>query len=94
VSVLLRDPAGHPPVEILGHELMAVADAQHGDAEGIDAGIDAGDVGSVTLAGPPEMMMPRAPASSRAGRLRSATIACTPSSRYAGRSGGSTAHRR
>src|SRR5882762_11154523 len=41
----------------------------------------AGDVGSVTLAGPPEMMMPRAPASSRAGRSMSATIACTPSSR-------------
>src|SRR5438552_17609280 len=44
-------------------------------------GSTAGDVGSVTLAGPPEMMMPRAPASSHAGRLMSATTACTPSSR-------------
>src|SRR5947207_7711549 len=44
-------------------------------------GSTAGDVGSVTLAGPPEMMMPRAPASSRAGRSMSATIACTPNSR-------------
>src|SRR6267378_6681833 len=35
----------------------------------------------MTLAGPPEMMMPRASRSSAAGRLRSATTACTPSSR-------------
>src|SRR5712664_1598607 len=40
-----------------------------------------GHVGSMTLAGPPEMMMPRASRSSAAGRLRSATTACTPSSR-------------
>jgi len=42
MAVLFRDPTGHPPVEILGHELMAVADAQHGDAQGIDAGVDGG----------------------------------------------------
>src|SRR5215510_6748396 len=40
-----------------------------------------GEVGSVTLAGPPEMMMPRAPDKSEAGRLMSATTAWTPSSR-------------
>ena len=44
-------------------------------------GSTAGDVGSVTLAGPPEMMMPRAPWKSSAGRLMSATTAWTPSSR-------------
>src|SRR5919204_4436495 len=37
--------------------------------------------GSVTLAGPPETMIPRAPRSSLAGRWTSATTACTPSSR-------------
>src|SRR5262245_61056266 len=41
----------------------------------------AGEVDSVTLAGPPEMMMPRAPAKSPAERLMSATMAWTPSSR-------------
>src|SRR5690242_3466433 len=41
----------------------------------------AGLVGSVTLAGPPEMMMPRAPRSSAAGLLTSATTAWTPNSR-------------
>src|SRR5215467_9447486 len=41
----------------------------------------AGLVASVTLAGPPEMMMPRVPRSSAASRCTSATTACTPSSR-------------
>src|SRR5262245_28926215 len=45
------------------------------------AGSTDGDVGSATLAGPPEMMTPRAPRSSAAGRLMSPTTACTPSSR-------------
>ena len=33
--------------------------------ERVDAGIDGGRLGSVTLAGPPEMMMPRAPVEAR-----------------------------
>src|SRR2546423_2420234 len=45
------------------------------------AGSTVGAVGSITLAGPPEMMIPRAPVRSRAGRSMSATTACTPSSR-------------
>src|SRR5215510_10395585 len=44
-------------------------------------GSTAGLVASVTLAGPPEMMMPRALRSSAAGLPTSATAACTPSSR-------------
>src|SRR5512132_4011159 len=44
-------------------------------------GSTAGEVGSVTLAGPPEMMMPRASWKSAAARLMSATTAWTPSSR-------------
>src|SRR5258706_15199186 len=42
VAVLLGDPAGHASLEVFGHELMAVADAQHGHAQGVDAWIDGG----------------------------------------------------
>src|SRR2546426_8859670 len=44
-------------------------------------GSAAGLAASVTLAGPPEMIRPRAPRRSAAGRLTSATTAWTPSSR-------------
>src|SRR5512146_268464 len=45
------------------------------------AGSTDGLVASMTLAGPPEMMMPRAPLKPVAGRLTSPTTACTPNSR-------------
>ena len=74
-------PLRTSPPSRMSHELLAVADAQHGRAQGKNSRVYRGAARIVNADGPPEMMMPLAAPSSAAGVSLARTSAYTPRSR-------------